>query len=216
MFRRLLTALRDRVLNRPPDASREPDEASTHTLAAVALVLLSELPPEDTADRIELALARLGISREAIRAASDLLVPHIHPPSLARTPALAHTARHEAVYQSAYLVNAARRLTMNPDALAERVILARHLNAAKVRREAAERIDRMSLRFGPVLGWYARLDSRTTSECRRASGNNFPAARPPRIGYPGTLHGGACRCVPGPMHRDGRTVDQVAEPVAHG
>lgn len=77
----------------------------------------------------------------------------------------------------------------------ERQFLAQHLAAERTRQAAAQHVDRLADRFGPVLGWKARLDERTTPECRAAHGKNFRADRPPAIGWPGTLHGGTCRCV---------------------
>lgn len=216
MLRRLLAALRERFRQSEEQPPPEPGEPDTATLGAIVIVLLSELRPDEASDRIEPLLARLGVSREATRAASDLLLPHIEPPSLARTPALRYTARTEVARQAAYLVNAARRLTVDPNVERERRFLAQHLEASRRRREAATRVDAAAVRFGPQLGWYAIRDSRTTSECRRAHGSNFPAHRPPVIGYPGSLHGGTCRCVPGPRHRGGRLVDEVVAPQPNG
>jgi hypothetical protein len=92
----------------------------------------------------------------------------------------------------------------------ERTYFAQHLNAARARREAAVRVDQEAQRLGsPVLGWHAIRDSRTTPECAAADGHNFEASRPPKIGYPGTLHGGTCRCKPGRPFPGQPHVDEV-------
>lgn len=78
----------------------------------------------------------------------------------------------------------------------ERQFLAQHLAAERARAEAAERVDAAAQSFGSVLGWRSRRDDLVTPECREADGKSFRAERPPAIGFPGTLHGGACRCIP--------------------
>jgi hypothetical protein len=60
----------------------------------------------------------------------------------------------------------------------------------------------------PLLGWYAHPDDRVTPECKAADGANFRADVMPMIGWPGTLHGGTCRCKPGPPWPTDRTVDR--------
>lgn len=133
-----------------------------------------------------------------------------------RTPAQAHVRTTEVPRHSRYLVAAARRFQMAQSQeegqaimQRERRYLAQHLNALRYTREAAQRVDRAVARHGLVLGWWAHMDERTTAECRAANGANFSAANPPLIGYPGTLHGGTCRCHAGPAHKTSLTVDQA-------
>ena len=64
---------------------------------------------------------------------------------------------------------------------------------------AGSSIDSLASQYGPVLGWYAVEDSRTTAECREADGKNFRVDSPPDIGYPGIVHMN-CRCRPGVPH----------------
>lgn len=211
-MRRLLARLIARFRAPPPKRpeAQGQDDANTAALGALVLILLSDLTPEDAADRALPTLIALGRSEESVRAAFDLLVPNVHPPALIPAgPASGHVARTEAAFQAAYISEASKRLTLNGNIDAERRYLAQHLDAARRRREAAETVDRVASRFGPVLGWYAVNDRRTTAFCKAASGHNFHAARPPRIGYPGSLHGGACRCVPGPPHPGAALVDAV-------
>jgi hypothetical protein len=59
-----------------------------------------------------------------------------------------------------------------------------------------------------LVGWHAKLDGRTSPECRAADGANFPANRPPSIGWPGAVHP-SCRCRPGAPHAQGRLLDSI-------
>jgi hypothetical protein len=56
---------------------------------------------------------------------------------------------------------------------------------------------------GPLLGWNAVLDSRTTYGCRAANGQNFYADHPPIVeghpALPGAVHP-LCRCWPSAPH----------------
>lgn len=135
-------------------------------------------------------------------------------------------ARTEMYYRAAFLVAAARRMAERMAAGAtpaeavaperrywtahERARRSRQAAAHVVAEEAAAQSEWQggSLERGPVLlGWHAAVDDKVTPECRAADGANFRADRMPLIGWPGTLHGGACRCVPGPPFATERTVD---------
>lgn len=141
---------------------------------------------------------------------------HVGPP-VARTPAQSHVRTTEVPRHSRYLVAAAKRFQAAQTQAEGQVVmqrergyLAQHLNAVRLAREAAKRVDAAVARYGSTeLGWWAHLDSRTTRECRAAHGANFSALRPPLIGYPGTLHGGTCRCHAGPAHKTTLTVDEA-------
>lgn len=118
-------------------------------------------------------------------------------------------ARHELLRRGAYLLNAARRLSAGlrdgqlGSALAtERTYLAQHRAAVDHRMLAAKQVAGQVLAGvaqDGMLGWYARMDERTSAECRAANGRNFNPAKIPVIGYPGAVHP-ACRCLPGPPH----------------
>jgi hypothetical protein len=75
----------------------------------------------------------------------------------------------------------------------ERRFFQQHLDAMWNRTTAAGKVDMAALEHGPLLGWLAHKDDRTTPECRKASGMNFYAWAMPAIGFPGTVHA-ACRC----------------------
>ena len=60
-----------------------------------------------------------------------------------------------------------------------------------------------------LVGWKAVMDSRTSAECAAANGKNFPADRPPVIGWPGAVHP-HCRCVPTKPYAGAGMVDESA------
>lgn len=114
--------------------------------------------------------------------------------------------------RAAYLINAGRRLGTavvrdhgQPGAVRaalqrELGFLRQHLEATRLRNEAAGKVQESATKHGPGdLGWYAVLDKKTSPECRKANGKNFDPLRPPAIGLPGTVHP-RCRCIPGPPH----------------
>lgn len=131
-------------------------------------------------------------------------------------------ARTEAAYRAAFVAASARRIAgrmpagadVSPaDAIGpERRYLALHERARRARQEAAREVAQAAEVVGltdgvPWLGWYAYPDDRVTPECKRADKANFRADQMPLIGWPGTLHGGTCRCRPGPPFPTSRTVD---------
>jgi hypothetical protein len=115
--------------------------------------------------------------------------------------------------RAAYLVNAMARIRTagsaasasglsRTDALAkakdaERVYFRQHIKASQMRQLAGSKIDGLAERYGNELGWVAKMDRKTTAECRNAHGKNFDARTPPAIGWPGVVHA-ECRCRPGP------------------
>jgi hypothetical protein len=81
-------------------------------------------------------------------------------------------------------------------------------NAARTRATAqAKSVVRSQ---GPIVGWYAHYDSKTSPECRLANGNNFDAMEGTLIGYPGSVHP-YCRCWTGPPHANGQWVNDVVQ-----
>lgn len=103
----------------------------------------------------------------------------------------------EALKRGWFAVNAIKRLAKseNPreQLKTERVYFDAHKKAQAKRKAVSDQIDAAAARYGPVLGWRAQMDPRTTAECRQANGKNFRADRRPSIGYPGTVHPN-CRC----------------------
>jgi hypothetical protein len=180
------------------EASQQPQQPQPDaaTLGALSVVLLSGLPVPQMAPMVEAVLAPFGATLASVTAALELLAPHLQT-DLRTNPlsAAGHIARTVMPRHAAYALNAVKRLVRDPSSIAaERRYLAQHLNAERIRKEAAAQVDEARGKYGDILGWKAQMDERTTPECAAANGTNFHALVPPAIGYPGTLHGGTCRC----------------------
>lgn len=120
----------------------------------------------------------------------------------AHVDAAVHEAEMTAGWDEAEAVLDRRRRNAAERALTEasrreRSFELAHERARRRRLEAAHAVSAAADRWGPVLGWHAHKDDRTTPECFEAHGSNFRVDRPPVIGWPGTLHAGQCRCRPG-------------------
>lgn len=201
----------------PPETKNPTDEA---ILALLVVILLSRLSLAETVAQVQGVLVPLGIPPAAAAQATQLTYPHFEVPVVdVENAASTHILATRPARQAAYLRAAAERIAAdairivepgqepgeNPAFAAERRYLEQHLNAERARAEAARKVDEMAAEFGPVLSWISVRDEVTTSGCRDAHGKAFHAARPPVVegqpGYPGTLHGGSCRCSPGPPVR---------------
>lgn len=68
-----------------------------------------------------------------------------------------------------------------------------HRRAQARRATAFVASKKLQRRYGRLLGWKATVDKRTSLACRLADGANYDAVTGP---WPGTLHGGTCRCRP--------------------
>lgn len=120
----------------------------------------------------------------------------------------------ESVYRAHYVYAASQRLLgLSGQPLAE--ALAReqryfnqHVEAAANRKKSANQVDKAASRYGSELGWYARMDSITSEECKEANGKNFSATRIPAIGWPGSVHP-HCRCKAGKKHATSQTVYSI-------
>lgn len=151
----------------------------------------------------------------------------------------------EANYRAAYIIAAAQRLTREVPTLArrettagndaraagatpdekhrlqaamrkERRYLEAHEKARKARMAAAVQVAEQADSWGPLLGWHAVNDGHETPECRAADGSNFSAFEPPAIGWPGTPHGGTCRCTPGPPFAGAPTTNEATRHLLTG
>lgn len=192
-----------------------------------------EKPPEDDGELTEaiLAILAIGASLEATAAALAVVLAVPLALCLAFLKALGKAAlkafRRATVkpksptaegiadlanlrYRAAFIKNALRRIAKAPD---WRIALKReldfwkaHIRAGQRRKLMGKRVDFVAKRHGELLGWYAKMDDRTSAECRAADGRNFLAFTPPVIGYPGGVHP-HCRCVPGPPYPGAKMVD---------
>jgi hypothetical protein len=122
-------------------------------------------------------------------------------------------------YRAAFVIRALRRIAAAPD---KKLALKRELEFWQAHKKACERRLTMARRtawaqgrYGELLGWYSKMDARTTAECRAADHRNFHATQPPVIGYPGSVHM-FCRCVPGPPFEGAKMVDDSLTVRRHG
>lgn len=122
----------------------------------------------------------------------------------------------EGLFRAGYVLSASRRWQEGLRAGMSRPALQRqedrwfqqHLDAQANRRLAATQVDKSASRYGPELGWYAKIDAKTSPECRQAHGKNFNPAQRPQIGYPGSVHT-HCRCKAGRPHATSKTVYNI-------
>lgn len=104
-----------------------------------------------------------------------------------------------AAWQALYVMNAADRIRASlaaGDSLKQAIAREQpyaeaHRQAQAARAAAMTDVRRAKRQYGRLLGWKAHKDDRTTPACRIADGANFNAATGP---WPGTAHGGTCRC----------------------
>ncbi len=183
---------------------REPQggEDEHAVLIAIVIALLGDLSGGALAERLAGILVPFGFSPVAVVALMSVLgdqhTTFTPPGAEATEPALKAMERTEVTRRARYIFAAARRLQAGEPATAEKRLLGAHLAAERRRRAPGQQIDAAAAKYGNLLGWYAKKDRRTTSDCAAAHGSNFLATTPPAIGWPGTLHGGACRCHAGP------------------
>jgi hypothetical protein len=121
-------------------------------------------------------------------------------------------------YDVAFLINASRRITesmtkgktADEAGKVQRAYNKQHVVANRVRNEQIQKAKTVSDKHGPLVGWYAQFDSKTSPACRLANGNNFDAMAGTVIGYPGSVHP-HCRCRVGPPFPNGQMVDDVLQ-----
>lgn len=198
----------------------EPPVDDTTLLAKLVPVLAQGAPPAAVA-------AVLGLDRQITEAAIKTLLELgeigrvLEPDSSGLVAAPLRAMRKQNLLRSgAYLLNAARRLStgagqsltgVNPGSFRqawdrEQTYLDQHLQARANRTEAAQAVTAQVRESGSMLvGWYSKLDEKTSVECRAAHGRNFRADQIPLIGLPGAVHP-HCRCRPGPAHDNARLV----------
>ncbi len=214
----------------PHTEPAEPTPAERRAIVALAALLAAGFSAAALTPRVRTLLGPLGVS-PAAAAAAVRLATQSPPARVARTLRLkvATTPRNadrqpiaqvlsgEPGMRARYLLAASRRLTAaanNPQSLAVAVEAERrhydaHTAAQARRMRAGARVEVATRDHGRVLGWYARRDPRTTPDCAALDRTNFTADRPPAAGWPGTRHGGTCRCTPGPAHATRVSTDEA-------
>jgi hypothetical protein len=176
---------------------REESEQEHALLIALVVLLLAGLPFVAFARRLIALLATAGIGAPSTTAvlglvgAGGLLFGQPQPTA---GPAVGHMQRTGVTRRARYLLAASRRISEGASVDVERRLFAAHAAAENRRLKAAHEVDKVAAKHGPVVGWHAVRDGRTTAECFNSHGANFSALTPPAQGWPGTLHGGQCRC----------------------
>lgn len=135
---------------------------------------------------------------------------------LPTTSATLESEKLEATFRAHYVLQAAKRLEAareagTPRRVAierERQYFNQHIAAVANRFKSAQQVDQAAQEHGPVLGWYAKMDTKTSAECRAANGKNFTVTSMPPIGYPGAVHP-HCRCRAGRRHATHQTVYSI-------
>jgi hypothetical protein len=200
----------------PAQAQQQPTAQEQQILA---ITVAAELAVATSAAAAEAVLwgvfSVYGMKRQALRACLTFVMAS--PPAMTGVsgPATAAVTRLNHARRAQFVIASVRRLTADlttasahGDSLLvalqrglarERRYYQQHLDAAWNRSMAAAQADLAYLSYGPLLGWYATMDSKTSAECRAADGKNFTAEAMPLIGYPGMVHP-HCRCRPGQAH----------------
>lgn len=102
-----------------------------------------------------------------------------------------------------YILTAAKRLDAHMTTPQQEQRFYRlHRRANQGRTRSAKNLSRSLTSYGPLLGWYARHDSRTTPECRYRGGKNFYIDHPPQGELPGIGTHYGCRCRAGKPHKN--------------
>lgn len=192
---------------------REPQQEDAKVITAIAGALAIGATPQATATTLS---PLIGIPVPTLLVVLALAMSRPISYGIGTLPsatASGESSALEATYRAQYVLAASRRVAAaiaggaSPvEAMKkERTFFDQHMNAVQNRQHSAVRIDQMARRFGPELGWYAKMDSLTSDECREANGKNFVVTRVPPIGYPGTVHP-HCRCRPGKAFATSQTV----------
>lgn len=178
-----------------PEQQNPGNQVNEAQVAAIVAVLLSGAALATSAAALA---AIVKTSRNVATAA--LLAIHYKPGK--KVPPKPNTAEAAARlgnlrYRAAFLKAATGRLAAADNIGAalkrERRLFQAHKVASQRRVEAATASDTLRSRYGPLLGWHAHLDERTTPDCGYLHGKNYLAEHPPGGLHPGARHMN-CRC----------------------
>jgi len=136
------------------------------------------------------------------------LAKALTPPRAGAKNATRISDEEEATFRAGYVWSAVNRILAGGSMENEQKFFNQHLDAGRNRHVRAQEVDKAAKRYGPLLGWHAKMDSITSEECREANGRNFNVARVPEIGFPGTVHR-HCRCKPGRPFNTSKSVYDV-------
>lgn len=199
-------------------ASQDSKKAEAALIASIAALIVVNASAKATAEKIATILkapASLVTAVVTLAMSEPTQVGGVWSPSRTGEGGAEDIVRARApFYRAAYIENAVDRVSEDvrkgrtlEDAMdTERTFFRQHITSQRNRVRAARVVDIHARRHGLLLGWYAKMDSRTSPECRAADGKNFRVDDMPRIGYPGAVHP-FCRCEPGPPHRRARLLE---------
>lgn len=205
------------------DSSLQPEGVA---VASVAAVLMSGLPLATMIAMLGSTFGGIGVTPGVVTAATAMVLKAQFSPTLPPGPAAQAISIAQANFRAAYLIAAAVRMQNNVNAgmqlrdavAAEARFYQLHLAAQANRRRAADAVDKEAGGDPDrLLIWRAKMDSRTSPECRAANGLTFTAATVPMIGYPGSVHP-HCRCKAkkAPLGTHARHVDSAMTPALIG
>jgi SPP1 gp7 family putative phage head morphogenesis protein len=207
----------------PPQMGTNQSQPDGPTVQQVTMVLASGVPPASMVVVLAGLFGAFGITVSVITAVLALALKSARalPGTGSPGPAVTASLNAEAAFRAAYFVNAAARIQNNvnagmalPDAIAgESNNLALHNAAQLNRRNAALEVDKAAV--NGICGWKAKMDAKTSPECRAANGLNFRVSDPPSIGWPGAVHP-HCRCRPTRPHLGAGWVQDALTPALVG
>jgi hypothetical protein len=204
----------------PPQQPRQPQD-DDGLIALIVAALAAYWTAKGLTRALRAPFKAAGVGGAALSAVAALVASWPHQAMEGTGPAQRWALRQNLIRRAQFFLAAARRtqqaivaarskdepvLAAIRDALAtEKRFMALHVQASTGRVQAASAVDGMAAVHGDLLGWRATLDGRTTAECRKASGSNFHAGRPPvlsdgTVAFPGAVHS-RCRCIPVPPRR---------------
>jgi hypothetical protein len=186
--------------------AKKQQPSDEQALTYIAGALLVGASAQATAKTLAplLAVPAATLSPVLLLALSKALPPRVAHPA---TPTQI-SDQQEVGFRADYVWTAVKRLLAGGSIKDEQQYFNQHLDAGRNRHDKAVAIERAAKRYGPELGWHAKMDSLTSEECREANGRNFTAGMMPPIGYPGTVHP-HCRCKPGRPFNTSLTVYDI-------
>lgn len=204
----------------PPQQQHKPTQAQLVT--AVIAVLAAAVTVAGVVAALRALFRASGIGTAALTAVAGLILSWVPDVMEGTGPAARWAVRTNAMRRAQFFVAACKRVqaavtdarsreesvrdAVSAALAAERRYMALHAGACSQRITAASRVDGMAAVHGNLLGWQAITDAKCSPGCRKASGKNFRADRPPMIeghpSLPGAVHGSTCRCYPVKPFRD--------------
>lgn len=211
----------------PPQQQQDDGLDDAALAVAVAALLTAMLATgaavAGVAAAVGMLKARFALSHAAVQALGAVLgmvLAQPHPVTGVIGPASEQTSRMNAARRAQYVLAASKRVlgaarqarakgesvtgAVRQQMARERKFFEQHQAAMWQRATAAGKIDLEAAVHGPLLGWYAKHDKRTTAECLKADRHNFYVTRPPDIGLPGIGPHAGCRCEAGPPWPNGK------------